>query len=285
MLKSRKAPLPPQDLLDAVFEPTLVTGDRNVVQVEMAVRYRGRPPSRDRSRDAADQEKRAAGPGIADLRAKHPDLAAVLETNPRAAGDFVRTQGWNWTFLMPEREAERKDLLEDIFYSSILECVARLPVQDVLTAGRQRMTEYVRRRAQFRLDALGLGVVIDAIEFREVKVPKWVREDFQKVVQAEQLAKIEVSNAESRRSELTTEGQSIADERRKLAAAEADRIVKQARADADTYRKIAAEYRANPELTGERLWNAMMRKIAPVVRLHVVPDTEKVIIQVRSRRE
>lgn len=283
MFKASKRQPPPAEVVDALFEPTLGTGDRNVVQAELIVRYRAAPPVRPERDPAA---RPAASPGMAALRESDPDLADVLETNPRAAGDFLRTRGWNWTFLLPEREAMRHEVLDSVFYSALVECVARLPVQDVLTAGRSRIAKYVHERAQARFDALDLGVQIIAIELKEVRVPKLVRDDFARVVQAEQQAKTEILNAETRRAELLTEAQAIADERRKLAASDADRLVKQARAEADAFRKLSGEQRVNPELTTDRLWNNMMRKVSAGVRLQVLPDdADRVIIQVRSRRE
>ena len=58
-----------------------------------------------------------------------------------------------------------------------------------------------------------------------------------------------------------------------------------ARADADSYRKLAAEYRIQPEVTSARMWNNMIKKVSPNLRVQIVPDaSEPIYIGVKSRK-
>jgi regulator of protease activity HflC (stomatin/prohibitin superfamily) len=245
------------DVLDAVFDPTVTTGDRNTAHLGMTLRYVVGPPR-----------------------------YLPKAVRRRDGGDRLRTAGWNWQMLLPENESSRDFILESVAYSVITECAARLPVTDVLSTGRSRIEDYVRFRVQERLDAMDVGVTVIRAEIKDARVPKFVREDFENVVKAEAQAAKEVHDAETRSSELIAEGQGSAAERLKLAEADRDRIVKQARTDAEAFRKLAAEYRLNPETTLTQLWNGMFRKIAPNVRVQIVPDSPgDVVIQVQSRKQ
>jgi membrane protease subunit HflK len=260
VMKNPKTRNVPPDILDAVFDPTLVTGDRNVVHMGLNVRYVVTGPLR------------KGGLGLP------PDAAA--------AQDRRRCRGWNWQFLLPENEETRDYLLESILYSVVIETVARMPVNDVLTRGRAALQQEIGRKAQQRLDALDFGIDLQSVEIKEVRPPKLVVEDFRKVTTAGVQADEKVKEALAEATKIATEGEGERDRILKLAEADRDRLVKSAESDARSFRKIAAEYRADPDLTVVQAWNSMIKRVSPNIRYHVVPGgDQQVIIQIQNRKQ
>lgn len=134
-------------------------------------------------------------------------------------------------------------------------------VDDVLAEGKKDLAVAVRDRAQARLDAVGVGVQLAALEFREIVPPAAVAPDFEEVINAYVERQTVVQEAETYREQEVPKAQ--ASRERAISEAEgfaADRLAR-ARGEVATFRNVLAEYRTNPTVVRERLYREKVEMV------------------------
>ncbi len=157
-------------------------------------------------------------------------------------------------------------LVHDAVMAATTETIAGWPVDDALRLRDERTQEslapLVQRVAQTRLDAVDCGLTLSALEFKEVHPPRHVRAEFEKVQSAR------VEKATKRR-----EAEGFASREAPKAAAERDRLSKEAiangsslrgraTAEASVFMALEAEHRRNPQLVQERIFLEALEEIA-----------------------
>lgn len=156
-------------------------------------------------------------------------------------------------------------LVRDVVMAAATQTILRWSVDDALRLRNERTQEglapLVQRAAQARLDAVGCGLTLSALEFKEVHPPRHVRAEFEKV----QSSRIE---KETRRRE----AEGFAASEVPKAEAERDRLVKEAmaggsalraRATAETsvFKALHEEYQRNPQLVRERTYREALQTV------------------------
>ncbi|HEV8062290.1 MAG TPA: protease modulator HflK [Gemmataceae bacterium] len=156
-------------------------------------------------------------------------------------------------------------LVHDTVMAATTETIASWPVDDALRLRDERTQEslapLVQRVAQTRLDAVHCGLTLSALEFKEVHPPRHVRAEFEKVQSAR------VEKATKRR-----EAEGFASREAPKAAAERDRLSKEAiangsslraraTAEASVFMALEAENRRNPQLVQERIFLEALEEI------------------------
>lgn len=129
-----------------------------------------------------------------------------------------------------------------------------LPVDTVLSDGRQQLVETLTRDAQASLDAWQAGVSIVSLELVDLAPPQQVKEAFRDVQTAAIEAETRVRSAEEYRAVQLPKART--DKRRAVQAAETDALerVQQARSEAEAFVAIAEEHRKDPTVVRERLY-------------------------------
>lgn len=170
--------------------------------------------------------------------------------------------------------------VHDAVMAAATETIAGWPVDDALRLRDEKTHEslapLVLGKAQARLDASNCGLTLSALEFKEIHPPRHVRAEFEKVQSAR------VEKATRRR-----EADGFAAKEGPRAAAERDRLVKEALANSSGLRARAAaeasvflalqeEHRHNPRLVAERLYlEALETVMAQIGKRYLLPPQSR----------
>lgn len=226
------------DTIDPVLEGYCLTGDQNIVQAKVVVKYKITDPIAFQLRlwsDDSDVDRRKDGAGPEALL-RDVVLAALAQT----------VAGWSIDDVFPNQQRP------DPENEGVMESLAQT----------------VWRRAQERLDALaaedgyrGCGMTISALEFQELHPPRHVIADFQRVQsaqinmetllqQAKGFAASELPKAEADRNRMTKE-----------ATAYRETLLASANAEVSEFEQLYAEYKKSPELVWPRIYYDTIKQI------------------------
>jgi len=209
----------------------------------------------------------------------------ILQTNVRVKYRISDPVAFHFQADQPER------LLKEAAAASIIQTIAGWNAMDTLRLQRssgdevvERLPITVREGLQQRLDQLGLGIEVSAVEFREIIPTPQLAQAFENV-QSEQIH-IETRKREAEGFAARTVPKAEAD--RYTLVNEATRFQTDVTTKADEevtlFDKVYAQYLANPDLVWSRLYLEAMEQIMQSVgRLKfVAPGTRIVISPQRS---
>ncbi|MBN1342367.1 MAG: FtsH protease activity modulator HflK [Phycisphaerae bacterium] len=165
-------------------------------------------------------------------------------------------------------------LLRAIACNSMVHCLARMQVDQALTAGSQRIKQYIHDEMNQVLEGLGVGLVVVSVDLIPVRPPQAVQSYFDDVV-----------NANIDRRKLVSQAQANQNERFARARVESIRLLQQAEAyratqTAEAKGKAArfdqrlAEYRKAPDVTHRRLYLDFVRDVLSQVPRKYVTDAD-----------
>ncbi len=187
--------------LDPVTQGYALTGDQNIVHVDMVARYRVRDPA----------ERAFYGPKSED----------VLRVEVTAA--MVRSLG-------------------------------EMGVDRVLSDGRKSLIATASNRAQAGLDACRSGLELTSLELTRLAPPSALAFEFDAVQSAFIGAETTKQEAQAYAERAIPQAQSAVDSSLQSARASASSDLAQATGDADAFRALDKEYRANVVVVRERLY-------------------------------
>lgn len=142
--------------------------------------------------------------------------------------------------------------------NSMLEVASHTSVDDILTSGKEAYTVAVLEEAQRKLDAVGAGVTIQAIELTDVKMPEDVRETYEQVNAATVEASTLLKEAQQHRNTLIPYAESRASSIVSTASYSYSTAISAATSDLSEFWGILEEYEAQPETVRARLYNEKM---------------------------
>jgi membrane protease subunit HflK len=155
---------------------------------------------------------------------------------------------------------------------AILTTLARMPVDDVLTTGKQKLRDDARRHAQKILDDLGVGVSILQLQLETPPtVPEPTRQAFQEVNAAKVGKQTAVNDAETRSRDLLSRAEGEAAGLVARARSYKQARTEQARSDARSFLDVLAEYRKNKRAERLRLYLETMGTVLTRVKVYVLP--------------
>jgi membrane protease subunit HflK len=173
------------------------------------------------------------------------------------------------TFAFGWRDAAQ--VLHDEFDRAILATSAQLPVDQALRTNVEGFRSTVEQTLRTRCDALRLGVRVQGVDILGLTPPRQVAEAFNAVVESEQERSRRISEARAYATRQTSEARGQAARTLAEGASAKNKIVSQAKADADYFRKIAAEYAKNPDVILKTLrQDAVRRTLEKVEQKFVV---------------
>ena len=166
-------------------------------------------------------------------------------------------------------------LVERVVEAAMNECVARLPVDEVLTTAKQQVQVEVIEAAQRLLDAGGAGVVLLGGNLQEVAPPASVIQAFKEVASAKKDA--ERAAEEAREYAEKTVKKSAGDAQTMIAKAEGYRArrVDTARGDAARFVSLLADYRGAESVTRTRLFVEAMERILMRAKVVILGDSDR----------
>lgn len=110
-------------------------------------------------------------------------------------------------------------MLRSMAGTTIIHCLANMPIDEALTRGKQEMVYYVKSALQKRLDAADTGMSVSFVEINSIKPPDRVQDVFSDVVKA---------NID--REKMINEAVAYCNERIPAANADASRMLQEAEA-------------------------------------------------------
>jgi membrane protease subunit HflK len=193
--------------LDPVTQGYALTGDQNIVHVDMVARYRVRDPA-------------------------------------------------EWAFYGPKAE----DVLRVEVTAAMVRSLGEMGVDRVLADGRKTLIATATTRAQAGLDACRSGLELSSLELTRLAPPSALANDFDAVQSAFIGAETTKQEAQAFAERAIPQAQSAADSALQSARASASSDLALANGDADAFRALDREYRANPIVVRERLYRDGVEK-------------------------
>ncbi len=168
-----------------------------------------------------------------------------------------------------------QELLRNIAATTVVHCLASLPVDEILTYGKKRIEDEVRLKLQSMLDNIESGLGISFIELREVSPPYSVQAYFDDVINAKVDKRKMVNNAESYRNEMVPKARANAE--KMIQEAYAYKKEKKSYAEGETKRFLAqlAEYKKAKQLSKIRLYLDFIRSVYPHLEEIIIVDSKK----------
>jgi len=163
------------------------------------------------------------------------------------------------------RSVDPTAIISSAAYAETLRAIGRSGVDAVLTVGQRNLAVMIQHEAQSRLSALDAGIVIVAVEFKELIPPRHVYKDFQmvasayiqrqtKIGEALSYAKSEIPKALSLKAGLITEAQAYREQ-----------AIAQAKGEKAKFEALLSEYRKSPVVIKQRLYREALEKVFSVV--------------------
>lgn len=158
--------------------------------------------------------------------------------------------------------------------AALTEALASNRVDDVLTSAKAAVQASVREGAQARLDGLGLGVTVIAVNLQTIEPPAEATQAFRAVADARAEAAEAVSRSEGERARALRLARGEAEQLLGRARSDADRRVQEARGAAERFAALVRRHRHAPEQTRTDLRRDAARRILPRTRLIVLAPGE-----------
>jgi membrane protease subunit HflK len=220
----------PQEVLSSIFDPYLITGDLNVIHMGLGVQYR-----------------------IDDPEAWLTMVAHSEEDSDNVAG-------------------KREELFQEVAKHAMTSRLGAMSVDEVLFTGQAELptTLYEAMAKAMRLEnpvettgvgTSGLGIHVESVQLLGVRPPDNVKDKFDAVGRAIQLARMARDQAQGKADAAHTEA--IAQQTTLTRDAEAyrNKVVGAAKGEAARFSQVLAQYEKAPDLT---LWNVYVDAIKPI---------------------
>ncbi len=151
--------------------------------------------------------------------------------------------------------------LQEVVESAARERVGQMILDDVLTEGRERLTQEVKDLAQKVINDYGIGLVITNINLEDAQPPEQVQSAFSDAIRAREDEQARINEAETYRDSRIAEARGEVERELRKAEAYRDSKIAQAQGEADRYRQLLEAYKEAPEVTRERLYLETMEKV------------------------
>ncbi len=148
---------------------------------------------------------------------------------------------------------------------------ARYPVDQALRLDVESFRSAVEQMLQKRFEQIDAGIRIERVELPALAPPRQVAAAFAAVISSEQERSANISAARSEATRALNEAAGDAERIRSEGAALRQRFVMQTAADADYFTQVYEQYRRNPALTRQTLWqDTVTRVLAGVEEKYVI---------------
>lgn len=158
--------------------------------------------------------------------------------------------------------------------SALRHVVGSTNMHDILTQGREALSDKVQTRLQSYMTNYGTGLQISKVNIKETKAPNQVQDAFDDVIKAREDEQRVKNEAESYSNGIIPEARGQAQRVLEEASAYKDQVVARSEGDAKRFSALLTEYEKAPEVTRERLYLDTMET--------VLADSPKVLVDVEG---
>ena len=145
-------------------------------------------------------------------------------------------------------------------------------VNEVLTVGRQEISDLAKQDLQALCDQYETGIKVEQVVLQDVNPPDPVKPSFNEVNQAQQEREKLISEAQSDYNKVIPRARGEAQQTIQEAEGYALSRVNTARGDSARFVSIYDQYRRAPEVTRKRIYLETMSRILPQVQRKVIID-------------
>ena len=172
------------------------------------------------------------------------------------------------------RTEDANALVHQTIRADIVEGVAALGVDDVLTSAKALVQQQVRERSQARLDDYNSGVTLVSVNLQAVDPPREAEAAFRDVLDARAEAAETVSRSRGEQDRALRLASGEAAKLLSTAEAEANTRLQIARGAADRFRELLVQKQRSPGLTRTDLFARTIREVLPKTRVIVLAPGE-----------
>lgn len=162
-------------------------------------------------------------------------------------------------FLLKVRNPEHS--LEQAMESALRHVVGGSSMDDVITAGREKMAIDVKQRLQSYIDNYQTGILVSEVNIRESRAPAQVQDAFDDVTRAKEDKARLKNEAEAYANTIIPEARGQAQRQLEEASAYREQVVARAEGEAARFTKLLAEYKKAPDVTRRRLYIEAMQDV------------------------
>ncbi|MBM3500531.1 MAG: FtsH protease activity modulator HflK [Armatimonadetes bacterium] len=169
--------------------------------------------------------------------------------------------------------ADARRMVEVCAQRALAETLARTPVDDVLTQAKSAVCESVRRKTQYSLNTLKLGISVVSVSIPAAEPPAEVAADFQDVASAKVDYRRIIDEGEAYAAETVPRARGEASRLQAEAEGYRAKVTNEARGDAAYFRRLRAEHARAPGVTASRLYLESMERLLPKMRVIVADES------------
>jgi membrane protease subunit HflK len=205
----------------------------------------------------------ATGKSAPDRPSLNPNLDGYLLTGDE---NIIHVQG---TVLYRINEpglryafdfSNSSNLVQNAFNNALVYAAAGFNVDDALTRGEVAFRDRVRERLNQLIALYHLDISIEQISLRKSAPGKLVKA-FDSVTDADIRRSQGLNQARDYANQTLSQAGAQAQERRNAGEREADALVKAVQAEADTFKGLLSQYKANPDLFVQQRQNQVVQRV------------------------
>jgi len=157
--------------------------------------------------------------------------------------------------------AQPEAVISNELIHAVIAVSARYTVDQALRLEVEAFRSAVEQSLRDRIETLQPGVRIERVELPALAPPRQVDAAFSAVIAAEQERSARISGARAEATRLSNEAAGTAGRIRSEGAAQRLRTVTQTAADADYFKQVYEQYRKNPAVTQQTLWQDTVTRV------------------------
>ncbi len=172
-----------------------------------------------------------------------------------------------------------KQIINASVSNAMVETSAYMPVDDILTSGKEQFTASTVKASQKKLDDAGVGITVNAIELTYVAMPNEVRKTYEDVNSATVQANTILENAKQYRDTKIPAAEADANKAISDANTEYSNKIAEANSSLAEFWGVLEEYKASSVVVRTRIYNQKVKEaIDKIGTIKVVSDGDSSII-------
>lgn len=166
------------------------------------------------------------------------------------------------------------DTIQEVAAGALSDVVGKMKLDDVLTTGRETLSDGVRDRIKQAIAPYNAGLEVITVTLRKVQAPDQVKAAFNDVNRADQDKATTIQQAQAYASKVVPIAQGDAARTLADASAYKQQLVLQAQANISKYQALLFAYKSSPDITRQRMYIETMQNI--------LQNTTKVLMDANS---
>ena len=171
---------------------------------------------------------------------------------------------------VPDDRGTQVKMIRDIAEATLREVIASRKLDDVLTTEKEASQTEAKQMIQKRMDELGTGIFVVAVQFQDVVPPGPVQAAFNEINSARAEKERFILEADKYSNEVLSKAKGEAEKILNEAEAYKFRRVNLAEGEAARIRSLNKSYRETPDLVLQTLWLENMQQVWPKLKVAIL---------------